>query len=202
MFDVSESTLPLVGVERERVVAAALLAPEGLVEALPQLVGLRLEPLGQLALAPHVARQLGQPPLRVVDVALHLAGSDRRLGQPAVVEELRVAGVLPGLVDEAALRTGAGTRRSRRRRGRRARRSRQAPAGPARAAPGRSAASSVQRQTSERRIEVEGRRVDRPVVAREPGVGALPLPHLVDDLARLGVDRRVVLGRLQVGEGP
>ena len=48
--------------------------------------------------------------------------------------------------------------------------------------------------------EEQRRRVDRAVVAREPGVGCAPAPHLVDDLSRLGIDRRVVLERLQLGE--
>ena len=48
--------------------------------------------------------------------------------------------------------------------------------------------------------EVERRRVDRPVVGAEPVARGLAVPHLVDDLARLGVDRRIVLGRLQLGE--
>ncbi len=48
--------------------------------------------------------------------------------------------------------------------------------------------------------EVERGRVDRPVVAAEPRLGGLAAPDLVDDLPRLGIDRRVVLGRLQLGE--
>src|SRR5439155_13130634 len=76
--------------------------PEGLVEARPQRVRLVLEPRGQLAVAPDLARELGHAPLRVVDVALHLAGRDRRLGDPAVGKALRVAGVLPRLDVEPA----------------------------------------------------------------------------------------------------
>ena len=48
--------------------------------------------------------------------------------------------------------------------------------------------------------EVERGRVGRPVVAAEPRLGGLATPDLVDDLPRLGIDRRVVLGRLQLGE--
>ena len=48
--------------------------------------------------------------------------------------------------------------------------------------------------------EEERRRVDRAVVAREPGRRRLPGADLVDDLARLGVRERIVLGRLQAGE--
>ena len=43
--------------------------------------------------------------------------------------------------------------------------------------------------------EVQGRCVDGPVVARKPRLRSLSVPDLVDDLARLGVDRRVLLGR-------
>src|SRR5204862_7928636 len=62
--------LLLVAVEAERVVAAALLAPERLVEASAELVRIPLEPVGELAVAPHLARELGDAPLRVVDVTL------------------------------------------------------------------------------------------------------------------------------------
>ena len=48
--------------------------------------------------------------------------------------------------------------------------------------------------------EIERRRVDRAVVAREPELGAPSLTYLVHDLPRLGVDRRVLLVRLQLGE--
>ena len=48
--------------------------------------------------------------------------------------------------------------------------------------------------------EVERRRVDRPVVPLEPGAGGLAVTHLVDDLSGLGVDRRIVLLGLQVGQ--
>jgi hypothetical protein len=48
--------------------------------------------------------------------------------------------------------------------------------------------------------QVERRRVGRSVVALVPRARGLAVPHLVHDLARLGVARRVVLLRLQVGE--
>src|SRR5205085_9939042 len=94
--------LPLVAVERERVVAAALLDPERLVEAAAELVRLALEPLSELRLAPRVARELADAALRVVDVALYLARRDRAACGAPVAEALRVAGVLPGLVRQAA----------------------------------------------------------------------------------------------------
>src|SRR6266508_4427275 len=50
-------------------------------------------------------RELRRPPLSVVDVPLHFAGRDRSLRQAPVVEELRVSGVLPRLVDEPTLGT-------------------------------------------------------------------------------------------------
>ena len=46
----------------------------------------------------------------------------------------------------------------------------------------------------------ERRGIDRAVVAREPDLGRAPAPQLVDDLAWLGVDARVVVLGLQVGE--
>src|SRR5262249_19816576 len=94
----------LLPVERERVVAAALLDPVGGVESVPQLLRLPLEPLRERGVAPHLPRELGRPPLRVVHVPLYLARRDRRRGEAAVMEALRVARVLPGLVREPARR--------------------------------------------------------------------------------------------------
>ena len=99
-FEQSESTLRSVAVERQRVVLAR---PVRLVEALLQVGRLALEPLGELRLAPDLARELGRAPLRVVGVALHLDRRDRRLGDAPVGEALRVARVLPRLVLEPAL---------------------------------------------------------------------------------------------------
>ena len=89
---------PLVAVERQRV-EAALGQPEVALEARPQLLGLGARAAGQRRRRPQTSR--GQPraaPLRVVGVALDLAGRDRRLGEPAVGEDDRVPGVLPALV--------------------------------------------------------------------------------------------------------
>ena len=71
--------LALVAVERERVEAAALLDPERLVETFAQLLGLGLDAGAKLAVTPDVPSQLRHAPLRVVDVALNLAGGDRGL---------------------------------------------------------------------------------------------------------------------------
>src|SRR5712691_7560253 len=92
---------PLLGVERKRVEAPAVLDPERLVEAGTKLCRLLLEPFRERAVAPDLARELGEPELRRVHVALHLDGRDRRLGRAPVVEALRVARVLPRLVHEA-----------------------------------------------------------------------------------------------------
>src|SRR5205807_9180828 len=92
----------LVCVEGERVEAAALVDPERLVERRLQLARLPLGPIGERAVAPHLARDLGDATLRVVDVALHLARRDRRVGDAAVVEALRVERVLPRLDVEPA----------------------------------------------------------------------------------------------------
>ncbi len=48
----------------------------------------------------------------------------------------------------------------------------------------------------------QGRGVDRAVVAREPDLGRAPAAQLVDDLAGLGVDARIVVLGLQVGQHP
>src|SRR5205823_3694297 len=95
--------LPLLAVERQDVVAAAAIGPEPLVEGAAQLLGLALEPVGERPVAPDFARKLGGATPGVVDVALHLARRDRALGDRAVVEALRVAGVLPRLVFESTL---------------------------------------------------------------------------------------------------
>src|SRR5205823_2012016 len=58
--------LPLVGVEREHVVPAALVAPERGVEGLLERRGLPLEPGGELLVAPDLPGELREPPLRVV----------------------------------------------------------------------------------------------------------------------------------------
>jgi hypothetical protein len=80
----------LLSVEGERVVAVALAEPERLVEAPVELVGFPVETLGELAVAPDLAGELGRAPFRVEDVALHLARRDRRLRDTAVGEALRV----------------------------------------------------------------------------------------------------------------
>jgi hypothetical protein len=48
--------------------------------------------------------------------------------------------------------------------------------------------------------QVERRRVDRSVVIAEPARRSFPVPDLVDDLPRLRVELRIVLGRLEVRE--
>src|SRR5207245_8991015 len=81
---------PLLAVERKRVVAAALVAPERLVEPALELVRLGVEPVSELAVTPHLACQVRDPPLRVVDVPLNLARRARRLRNRAVVNALAV----------------------------------------------------------------------------------------------------------------
>ncbi len=199
MFDVSESTRLLLPVERERVEPAALLAPERLVEAVAQHGRLALEPVGELAVAPDLPRQLGHAELRVVDVALHLAGRDRPDRLASVVEELRVVRVLPRLVLEPALRPAVVLD--------------EAVAveiavlvDPAERAHRRLAQGADERGVVgpaphlREQDEEERRRVDRAVVAREPGLRGLAGADLVDDLPRLGVCERIVLRRLEPGE--
>ena len=105
--------------------------------------------------SPHASRATSaSADLRVVDVALHLGRRDRRFGQRAVGEALRVAGVLPRLVDEAR-GVRRRTRRSRRRRGRRTGRSTPAPGAPV-SKRFASSASPVQRHVSERSTRKSG----------------------------------------------
>jgi hypothetical protein len=67
----------LVGVEADDVVAAAGLGPEVVVEALVQLLGFALEPLGERDVGAEAPGELGDAQLRVVDVRLNLGGRDR-----------------------------------------------------------------------------------------------------------------------------
>ena len=48
--------------------------------------------------------------------------------------------------------------------------------------------------------EKQRRGIDGAVVAREPDLGRPPAAQLVDDLARLGVDARIVVLGLQLGQ--
>ncbi len=158
--------------------------------ARPELRSLALEPLGELRLAPDVARDLGQPELCVVHVALHLDGRDRGVGEAPVVKALRIAGVLPRLVREPAVRPPRVLDEAvpvevtvpvdplQREHGGLP----QPPDehGVVRPAPGLGEED-----------EEERRGVDGAVVAREPELGGPAVPDLVDDLPRLGVDRRV-----------
>ena len=123
--------LPLVAVEREHVEAAALVGPERLVEAVAELVGLAVEPLGELALAPDLPGELGHALLRVVDVSLHLDGRDRRL-RDASRPRSAASPTSPSTTGcRGRSRSASRTRRSRRRPGRRAPRSRRGRAAPA-----------------------------------------------------------------------
>ena len=86
MFEHSASTFSLSPVEGERVIAAAVLDPQNARSKRSRSVfGLALELCGERAVAPDLARDLGEAPLRVVDVALHLGQGDRRFRHPAVL---------------------------------------------------------------------------------------------------------------------
>src|SRR5438132_8529732 len=95
--------LPLLGVERERVVPPAL-DPEVAIEAAPELSRVALQPARRLLVVPHLAQQASRSEPRVVGVALQLTGADRGLGLPAVREENRVVRVLPAVVVDRTLR--------------------------------------------------------------------------------------------------
>jgi hypothetical protein len=150
--------------------------------------------------APDLARDLGETALRVVDVPLHLHRRDRSFGERAVVEALRVAGVLPRLVREPGVDHPAVLDEA-------------VPVAIAVAVdPLEREECRLAQALRERRVvgpppglreqhEEEGRRVDRAVVAREPELGAATLADLVHDLAGLGVDARILLARLELREG-
>ncbi len=97
-------------------------------------------------------------------------------------------------------RRGAGTRRSRRRPNLPSRRSTRVRAERARAACDANASIVVPAPDVGEQDEEERCRVDGAVVAGEEGARSLTGPELVHDLARLGVDRGIVLGRLQPRE--
>ena len=91
----------LCAVERQRI-RADLLAPEGLLEADLQLLGLPLQGVGAFGQA-ELARARGGEALGGIDVALHLDERDRPLRQAAVGMKDRVVGVLPTLVGQPRL---------------------------------------------------------------------------------------------------
>ena len=124
------------------------------------------QPVGEIRLA-ELRRQLGRVQLGLVDVALHLAQRDRRLGQRAVGMEHRVVRVLPALLHEAVACCAARTRRSRRRRGRRSGRSSRAPRSTFGQMPRTNSRSPVRCAVGARQHHEQRRRVDGAVVAAE-----------------------------------
>ena len=127
MFEVMESIGRLSPSSADDVVAAAIVGPEVAVEALAQLLGLALEPLGERVVVHEAPGELGDAQLRVVDVALDLGGRDRQERDGAVGELDRRPTSPSSTGCRAPATTGCGTRRSRRRRGRRTGRSTRAP---------------------------------------------------------------------------
>src|ERR1700733_9766782 len=98
--------LAFVAVEGDGV-AAALRDPEVASERRTQIAGSLLESDGKRIVVPYLAGEAGGAPLRVVDVALDLAGRDRSLRERAVGELDGVPAVLPALVDQAGERVAA-----------------------------------------------------------------------------------------------
>ena len=189
----------LLTVERERVITAALVHPERVVEPIAQLFRIALEALGQVAVAPDLTGELRHAPLRVVHVTLHFARCDGRDRLPPVMEALRVARVLPGLIFEPARRSALVFD--------------EAVAvtiaelvdpaqGGERGLPELERKRAVVRPPPRLREQdqEQGRCIGGPVVAVEPVVGALAAAHFVHDLPRLGVAGRVVGRRLESGE--
>ena len=189
MFEVSESTRRLVAVERERVVAAALLAPERLVEALAKLLRLRA-PAGRQAPGRARPRAPARP-----------CGASRRTRSPAPRParsgDSASAPVVKSCESPESFHDWFSSPCGERRwystnpspSSRRAPRSSRG-----RAARARACAERTPRRPSSARPRRAGRgraasRRTRSVVAREPRPRGLPAPHLVDDLPGLGVDR-------------
>ena len=92
---------PLLVVERHRV-PASVVEPEVAVERGLEVGRLLAVALRRLLVA-HLNSEVVAREVRAVDVALHLAQGDRRLGQIAVGKAHRVPRVLPALVGEAAV---------------------------------------------------------------------------------------------------
>ena len=203
MFEESESTgrgCPRRA--RARSSPRPALDPVRLVEAPLQLGRLAIEAIGELAVGarPRARARRRGPSRRRRSPAPRTERSGRaRTSRRG--EALRVVRVLPRLDVGARGRLSAsGTPRTRRRRG-----------SPQRSIHSERAHRRLAQRAHERGVarpapdlreqdEVERRRVERPVVGGEPRARGLPAPDLVDDLARLGVDRRVVLARLQLRE--
>ena len=102
LFDVSESTwLPSVSSASGEV--PAVLDPEVAVEPPLEVGRLPLELVGEGRVLPDAPGQASAAHLRVVGVALDLAGRAREAGQPPVPVGDGVPGVLPALVLEAGL---------------------------------------------------------------------------------------------------
>ena len=102
MFE-HRASLRLLSVEGERVVAPALVVDPYASSKRVRSSAASASSRSASSLAPDLARELRQPDLRLVHVALHLDRGDRRLRVAAVVEALRVARVLPRLVVEPAV---------------------------------------------------------------------------------------------------
>src|SRR5436190_18622860 len=93
-------------IEREREVFAVL-DPEIAVESPLEIGGLLLEPVGEGLVLPHPASEPRAADLRVVRVALKLAGRTGEARDPTVPVRDRVPGVLPALVLEPGLLVAA-----------------------------------------------------------------------------------------------
>ena len=106
LFDVSESTWRP-SASRASGEVAAVLDPEVAVEPPLEVGRLLLEPVGELLVCQTLAGEPGAAHLRVVGVALELAGRAGEARQPAVAVGDRVPGVLPALVLEAGLLVAA-----------------------------------------------------------------------------------------------
>ena len=98
--------LVFVAVETHGVVAAPFVDPEVPVERLAQPIRVGAQPVGEGRVGQRPVGEFGQAQLRVVRVALDLAGGDRQHRQPAVSKPHPVPGVPPTLVTQPFGRAG------------------------------------------------------------------------------------------------
>lgn len=98
----SDTAWQLFTIEGDRIGVQAV-APERFIETPAQQTSLALERRGARGHA-QLPRDRRGSALRAVDIGLHLAERDRRLGEPAVGVEYGIVAVFPTLIDESGRR--------------------------------------------------------------------------------------------------
>src|SRR4029078_5274765 len=84
-------------------VGADILTPEGFIEAAAQKIGLPPEGGGAVVIS-KLCSNLRGGALGAIDIALHFAERDRRLGERAIGMEDRIVAVLPALIHKSGRR--------------------------------------------------------------------------------------------------